>query len=153
MSVFWLVLSWVLEMCVCLCRFLTEVHSYSCTNKMSVQNLATVFGPNILRAKAEDPQSIVGGKQDMNTCAICRFYFKGRHSLQVWKEKLMQKCHKPSWFLLATRGWLYYSSHGYDLGDRPEDEFLTSHLFQIFFSTAWSSFLKVMVPYLELNGW
>lgn len=71
------------NVCVCLCRFLTEVHSYSCTNKMSVQNLATVFGPNILRAKAEDPQSIVGGKQDMNTCAICRFYFKGRHSLQV----------------------------------------------------------------------
>lgn len=28
---------------------------------MSVQNLATVFGPNILRAKAEDPQSIMGG--------------------------------------------------------------------------------------------
>lgn len=30
---------------------------------MSVQNLATVFGPNILRAKAEDPQSIMGGKR------------------------------------------------------------------------------------------
>ncbi|CAJ1063307.1 rho GTPase-activating protein 22-like [Xyrichtys novacula] len=28
---------------------------------MSCQNLATVFGPNILRAKAEDPQSIMGG--------------------------------------------------------------------------------------------
>uniref|UniRef100_A0A669B562 Rho-GAP domain-containing protein n=1 Tax=Oreochromis niloticus TaxID=8128 RepID=A0A669B562_ORENI len=32
-----------------ICQFLNEVHSYSCTNKMGVQNLATVFGPNILR--------------------------------------------------------------------------------------------------------
>ncbi|XP_061595087.1 rho GTPase-activating protein 22-like [Cololabis saira] len=44
-----------------ICQFLNEVQSYSSSNKMSVQNLATVFGPNILRAKAEDPQSIVGG--------------------------------------------------------------------------------------------
>lgn len=49
--------------CCCVCRFLNEVQTYSGSNKMSVQNLATVFGPNILRAKAEDPQSIVGGKQ------------------------------------------------------------------------------------------
>ncbi|XP_070412081.1 rho GTPase-activating protein 24-like isoform X2 [Nothobranchius furzeri] len=44
-----------------ICQFLNEVQSYSNSNKMSVQNLATVFGPNILRAKAEDPQSIMGG--------------------------------------------------------------------------------------------
>ncbi|KAK2828432.1 hypothetical protein Q5P01_019466 [Channa striata] len=44
-----------------ICQFLSEVHSYSGSNKMSDQNLATVFGPNILRAKAEDPKSIVGG--------------------------------------------------------------------------------------------
>ncbi|XP_027133923.1 rho GTPase-activating protein 24 [Larimichthys crocea] len=44
-----------------ICQFLNEVQSYSSSNKMSGQNLATVFGPNILRAKAEDPQSIVGG--------------------------------------------------------------------------------------------
>lgn len=43
------------------CRFLNEVQSHSSSNKMTVQNLATVFGPNILRAKAEDPQSIMGG--------------------------------------------------------------------------------------------
>uniref|UniRef100_A0A096MEU4 Si:ch211-247j9.1 n=1 Tax=Poecilia formosa TaxID=48698 RepID=A0A096MEU4_POEFO len=41
-------------------RFLNEVQSCSSSNKMNVQNLATVFGPNILRAKAEDPQSIMG---------------------------------------------------------------------------------------------
>ncbi|XP_040006943.1 rho GTPase-activating protein 22-like [Xiphias gladius] len=44
-----------------ICQFLHEVQSYSGSNKMSDQNLATVFGPNILRAKAEDPQSIMGG--------------------------------------------------------------------------------------------
>ncbi|KAF7642386.1 hypothetical protein LDENG_00258710 [Lucifuga dentata] len=44
-----------------ICLFLNEVQSYSSSNKMSCQNLATVFGPNILRAKAEDPQSIMGG--------------------------------------------------------------------------------------------
>ncbi|KAJ8405504.1 hypothetical protein AAFF_G00319770 [Aldrovandia affinis] len=44
-----------------ICRFLKEVQSYSHINKMSTQNLATVFGPNILRPKAEDPESIIGG--------------------------------------------------------------------------------------------
>ncbi|XP_058271243.1 rho GTPase-activating protein 24 isoform X4 [Hemibagrus wyckioides] len=44
-----------------ICQFLNEVQSFSSTNKMSIQNLATVFGPNILRPKAEDPESIIGG--------------------------------------------------------------------------------------------
>ncbi|XP_051902891.1 rho GTPase-activating protein 24-like [Hippocampus zosterae] len=44
-----------------LCQFLNEVQSHSKGNRMSCQNLATVFGPNILRAKAEDPESIMGG--------------------------------------------------------------------------------------------
>ncbi|XP_077402655.1 rho GTPase-activating protein 24-like isoform X2 [Vanacampus margaritifer] len=44
-----------------ICQFLNEVQSHSNGNKMSCQNLATVFGPNILRAKAEDPESIMGG--------------------------------------------------------------------------------------------
>ncbi|XP_054610539.1 rho GTPase-activating protein 24-like [Dunckerocampus dactyliophorus] len=44
-----------------ICQFLNEVQSHSKGNKMSCQNLATVFGPNILRAKAEDLQSIMGG--------------------------------------------------------------------------------------------
>lgn len=30
---------------------------------MSVQNLATVFGPNILRPKVEDPVAIMEGQQ------------------------------------------------------------------------------------------
>ncbi|KAF6733304.1 Rho GTPase-activating protein 24 [Oryzias melastigma] len=42
-------------------RFLDEVQSYSGVNKMSVQNLATVFGPNIMRPKIEDPVTIMEG--------------------------------------------------------------------------------------------
>ncbi|TRY98654.1 hypothetical protein DNTS_005898 [Danionella cerebrum] len=44
-----------------ICKFLDEVQSYSGVNKMSVQNLATVFGPNILRPKVEDPVTIMEG--------------------------------------------------------------------------------------------
>lgn len=43
-------------------RFLDEVQSHSIENKMSVQNLATVFGPNILRPKVEDPVSMMEGE-------------------------------------------------------------------------------------------
>ncbi|XP_067395047.1 rho GTPase-activating protein 22 [Emydura macquarii macquarii] len=44
-----------------ICKFLDEVQSHSSMNKMSVQNLATVFGPNILRPKMEDPVTIMEG--------------------------------------------------------------------------------------------
>ncbi|KAI5609718.1 rho GTPase-activating protein 22-like [Silurus asotus] len=43
------------------CKFLDEVQSHSGENKMSVQNLATVFVPNILRPKMEDPVAIMEG--------------------------------------------------------------------------------------------
>lgn len=45
----------------CLVRFLDEVQSHSNENKMSVQNLATVFGPNILRPRVEDPVTMMEG--------------------------------------------------------------------------------------------
>ncbi|KAG7453537.1 rho GTPase-activating protein 22-like isoform X1, partial [Solea senegalensis] len=44
-----------------ICKFLDEVQSHCIENKMSVQNLATVFGPNILRPKMEDPVTIMEG--------------------------------------------------------------------------------------------
>uniref|UniRef100_A0A8C8DWV6 Si:ch211-247j9.1 n=1 Tax=Oryzias sinensis TaxID=183150 RepID=A0A8C8DWV6_9TELE len=53
-----------------ICQFLNEVQCYSSCNKMSVQNLATVFGPNILRAKAEDLQSIMGGAALVQTLML-----------------------------------------------------------------------------------
>lgn len=52
-----------------LCRFLDEVQSHCSENKMSVQNLATVFGPNILRPKMEDPVTIMEGWQTQ--CSHC----------------------------------------------------------------------------------
>eukprot|EP00079_Xenopus_tropicalis_P028290 XP_012823201.1 PREDICTED: rho GTPase-activating protein 22 isoform X7 [Xenopus tropicalis] len=42
-------------------NFLDEVQSYSDTNKMNVQNLATVFAPNILRPKQQDPVALIEG--------------------------------------------------------------------------------------------
>lgn len=47
------------------CRFLDEVQAHSNVNKMSVQNLATVFGPNILRPQIEDPVTIMEGKREV----------------------------------------------------------------------------------------
>ncbi|XP_071668056.1 rho GTPase-activating protein 22 isoform X3 [Patagioenas fasciata] len=44
-----------------ICKFLDEVQAHSNINKMSVQNLATVFGPNILRPKMEDPVTMMEG--------------------------------------------------------------------------------------------
>uniref|UniRef100_A0A8C8ERW7 Rho GTPase activating protein 22 n=1 Tax=Oncorhynchus tshawytscha TaxID=74940 RepID=A0A8C8ERW7_ONCTS len=46
-------------------RFLDEVQSHSSQNKMSVQNLATVFGPNILRPKMEDAQTMMEGSSQV----------------------------------------------------------------------------------------
>ncbi|KAG2469122.1 RHG25 protein, partial [Polypterus senegalus] len=44
-----------------ICRFLYEVQLNSSVNKMSVENLATVIGVNILRPRVEDPFSIMKG--------------------------------------------------------------------------------------------
>ncbi|ELW66649.1 Rho GTPase-activating protein 22 [Tupaia chinensis] len=44
-----------------ICKFLDEVQAHSDVNKMSVQNLATVFGPNILRPQLEDPVTMMEG--------------------------------------------------------------------------------------------
>uniref|UniRef100_A0A672YX82 Rho GTPase activating protein 22 n=1 Tax=Sphaeramia orbicularis TaxID=375764 RepID=A0A672YX82_9TELE len=51
-----------------ICKFLDEVQSHCNENKMSVQNLATVFGPNILRPKMEDPVTIMEGIRLLRVC-------------------------------------------------------------------------------------
>ncbi|XP_074531247.1 rho GTPase-activating protein 22 [Halichoeres trimaculatus] len=48
-----------------ICRFLDEVQAHSNENKMSVQNLATVFGPNILRPRVEDPVMMMEGSSQV----------------------------------------------------------------------------------------
>lgn len=63
-------------------RFLDEVQAHSSINKMSVQNLATVFGPNILRPKMEDPVTMMEGRYSCcwgNTASVfwgCRNMLK-----------------------------------------------------------------------------
>ncbi|XP_066495465.1 rho GTPase-activating protein 25 [Tiliqua scincoides] len=44
-----------------ICRFLYEVQQNSSTNKMNVENLATVFGVNLIRPKMQDPATIMKG--------------------------------------------------------------------------------------------
>ncbi|KAK5617145.1 hypothetical protein CRENBAI_012111, partial [Crenichthys baileyi] len=46
-------------------RFLDEVQLQSNDNKMSVHNLATVFGPNILRPRVEDPVTMMEGSSQV----------------------------------------------------------------------------------------
>uniref|UniRef100_A0A1A7YDU2 Rho GTPase activating protein 22 n=1 Tax=Iconisemion striatum TaxID=60296 RepID=A0A1A7YDU2_9TELE len=48
-----------------ICKFLDEVQLHSDDNKMSVQNLATVFGPNILRPRVEDPVTMMEGSSQV----------------------------------------------------------------------------------------
>ncbi|KAK7930819.1 hypothetical protein WMY93_007214 [Mugilogobius chulae] len=48
-----------------ICKFLDEVQSRSNENKMSVQNLATVFGPNVLRPRMEDPVTMMEGSSQV----------------------------------------------------------------------------------------
>ncbi|XP_037829343.1 rho GTPase-activating protein 22 isoform X1 [Kryptolebias marmoratus] len=60
-----------------ICKFLDEVQSHSSDNKMSVQNLATVFGPNILRPRVEDPVTMMEGSsqvQHLMTVLISEHY-------------------------------------------------------------------------------
>ncbi|XP_016134156.1 rho GTPase-activating protein 24 isoform X2 [Sinocyclocheilus grahami] len=78
-----------------ICQFLNDVQSYSNVNKMSIQNLATVFGPNILRPKAEDPESIIGGAADVQhlMSELIR-----EHSLLFSREN----CNPPETSLQAT---------------------------------------------------
>lgn len=60
-------------LCFCLLRFLDEVQSESNENKMSVQNLATVFGPNILRPRVEDPVTMMEGWKFLTICTSKTF--------------------------------------------------------------------------------
>ncbi|XP_057703941.1 rho GTPase-activating protein 22 isoform X1 [Corythoichthys intestinalis] len=48
-----------------ICRFLDEVQSHSDVNNMSIQNLATVFGPSLLRPRVEDPVTVMEGSPQL----------------------------------------------------------------------------------------
>uniref|UniRef100_A0A8C3YWE3 Rho GTPase activating protein 22 n=1 Tax=Catagonus wagneri TaxID=51154 RepID=A0A8C3YWE3_9CETA len=82
-------------------RFLDEVQSHSDVNKMSVQNLATVFGPNILRPQREDPVTIMEGTslvQHLMTVLI------RKHS-QLFTSRTMEAPASPRRGPPCTVGW------------------------------------------------
>ncbi|XP_078095718.1 rho GTPase-activating protein 25 isoform X2 [Mustelus asterias] len=59
-----------------ICRFLHEVQQNASVNKMSVDNLATVIGVNLLRPKIEDPVAIMRGTpqiQKLMTILISKY--------------------------------------------------------------------------------
>ncbi|KAJ3610110.1 hypothetical protein NHX12_022204 [Muraenolepis orangiensis] len=68
-----------------ICRFLDEVQSRSNENKMSVQNLATVFGPNILRPRVEDPVTMMEGSSQVQHLMTVMISEHSR--LYQWEEK------------------------------------------------------------------
>uniref|UniRef100_A0A8C6S2R9 Rho GTPase activating protein 22 n=1 Tax=Nannospalax galili TaxID=1026970 RepID=A0A8C6S2R9_NANGA len=82
-------------------RFLDEVQAHSNVNKMSVQNLATVFGPNILRPQIEDPVTIMEGTslvQHLMTVLI------RKHS-QLFAATSMEEPASPHCTLQGTAEW------------------------------------------------
>uniref|UniRef100_A0A8C4FHV7 Rho GTPase activating protein 22 n=1 Tax=Catagonus wagneri TaxID=51154 RepID=A0A8C4FHV7_9CETA len=84
-----------------ICKFLDEVQSHSDVNKMSVQNLATVFGPNILRPQREDPVTIMEGTslvQHLMTVLI------RKHS-QLFTSRTMEAPASPRRGPPCTVGW------------------------------------------------
>ncbi|XP_051693479.1 rho GTPase-activating protein 22 isoform X3 [Oryctolagus cuniculus] len=84
-----------------ICRFLDEVQAHSDVNKMSVQNLATVFGPNILRPQVEDPVTIMEGTslvQHLMTVLI------RKHS-QLFAAKAPEGPTSPRGGSQCTVGW------------------------------------------------
>ncbi|KAM9702346.1 rho GTPase-activating protein 22 isoform 11-T11 [Dama dama] len=84
-----------------ICKFLDEVQSHSDVNKMSVQNLATVFGPNILRPQVEDPVTIMEGTslvQHLMTILI------RKHS-QLFTSRTMEGPALPRGGPPCTVGW------------------------------------------------
>ncbi|XP_019585694.2 rho GTPase-activating protein 22 isoform X2 [Rhinolophus sinicus] len=84
-----------------ICKFLDEVQSHSNVNKMSVQNLATVFGPNILRPQMEDPVTIMEGTslvQHLMTVLI------RKHS-QLFTARATEGPTSPHGVTPCTVGW------------------------------------------------
>ncbi|XP_035255872.1 rho GTPase-activating protein 22 isoform X1 [Anguilla anguilla] len=102
-----------------ICKFLDEVQSHANENKMSVQNLATVFGPNILRPKMEDPVTIMEGTsmvQHLMTVLISEhtrlFVCRDREDPVVQLEVRAQGQH-------STVGWISEEDlHGYPMTER-----------------------------------
>lgn len=94
-------------------RFLDEVQAHSSVNKMSVQNLATVFGPNILRPKMEDPVTMMEGRY--SSCEITQHLYFG--AAGIWWKALhvisltAQSATSQTIHFISACKWMYQSGH------------------------------------------
>lgn len=79
---------------------------------MSVQNLATVFGPNILRPKMEDPVTMMEGRY--SSCEITQHLYFG--AAGTWWKALhvvsLTATSQTIHFISACE-WMYQSGHCY----------------------------------------
>lgn len=96
-------------------RFLDEVQAHSSVNKMSVQNLATVFGPNILRPKMEDPVTMMEGRY--SSWEITQHLYFG--AAGRWWEVLhvvslnAQSATSQTIHFISACEWMHQSGHCY----------------------------------------
>lgn len=91
-----------------ICRFLYEVQLNSAVNKMSVDNLATVIGVNLIRPKIEDPATIMRGTlpiQKVMTVMISNHADLFPPSKDVLPSPTAQQNDKKAPILRSSVGW------------------------------------------------
>ncbi|XP_063160443.1 rho GTPase-activating protein 22 [Candoia aspera] len=91
-----------------ICKFLDEVQSYASHNKMSVQNLATVFGPNILRPQIEDPVTQMEGTSLVQCLMTILISEHGK----IFGSTLIQDSVQPEADLQCPLSCTYWNSQG-----------------------------------------
>ncbi|NXR24533.1 RHG25 protein, partial [Cinclus mexicanus] len=91
-----------------ICRFLHEIQLNSSVNKMSVDNLATVIGVNLIRPRIEDPAIIMRGTpqvQKVMTVLISDHEKLFPSSKDVPPSPLAQKAEKKAPVPRSSVGW------------------------------------------------
>ncbi|NXK50065.1 RHG25 protein, partial [Chauna torquata] len=91
-----------------ICRFLHEIQLNSSVNKMSVDNLATVIGVNLIRPKIEDPATIMRGTlqiQKVMTVMISDHADLFPPSKDVLPSSLTQQNDKKAPIPRSSVGW------------------------------------------------
>uniref|UniRef100_G3URM3 Rho GTPase activating protein 25 n=1 Tax=Meleagris gallopavo TaxID=9103 RepID=G3URM3_MELGA len=91
-----------------ICRFLYEIQLNSGVNKMSVDNLATVIGVNLIRPKMEDPATIMRGTlpiQKVMTVMISNHADLFPPSKDVPPSPTAQQNDKKTPILRSSVGW------------------------------------------------
>uniref|UniRef100_UPI00358F5EB6 rho GTPase-activating protein 22 n=1 Tax=Myxine glutinosa TaxID=7769 RepID=UPI00358F5EB6 len=100
-----------------ICSFLDEVQSHSSVNKMSAHNLATVFGPNILRPSAQDPVAIMEGATMVQHLMMLLIIYHG----ELFQNSPVNTCSsasRPNGIVPGSRG----STVCWDIGEASNGE-------------------------------